>query len=55
MAELVQRLLESVQRVDFRDERVERKLDLLLRERGLEPQDVDAVVRGELDGRIDQR
>ena len=37
------------------DERVERKLDLLLRERGLEPQDVDAVVLGELDGRIGQR
>ncbi len=37
------------------DERVERKLDLLLRERGLEPQDVDALVRGELDGRINQR
>ncbi len=32
------------------DERVERKLDLLLRERGLEPTEVDARVRGELDG-----
>ncbi len=32
------------------DERIERKLDLLLRERGLEPTEVDARVRGELDG-----